>query len=117
MAARPLMVPNAYSGEGSWSQWQYHFQNIVAVNDWNEEAQLKWLKVRLTGRAQSAFQHLATETQASLELALAALKERFEPSSQKTRYQAELQTCRKKKFENWADLAEDLHLYLDKAVP
>ena len=69
MAARPLMVPDAYSGEGSWSQWQYHFQNVVAVNDWSEEAQLKWPKVRLTGRAQSVFQHLATETQTSLELA------------------------------------------------
>ena len=67
--------------------------------------------------AQSAFQHLATETQASLELALAALKERFEPSNQKTRYQAELQTCRKKKAKSWADLAEDLCLYSDKSYP
>ena len=84
------MVPDTYSGKWSWSQWQYHFQNVVAVNDWKEEAQLKWLKVRHTGRAQSAFKRLATETQASLELALVALKEKFEPSSQKTRYQAEL---------------------------
>ena len=90
---------------------------LVAVNDWNKEAQLKWLKVRLTGRAQSAFQHLATETQASLELALAAIKEIFEPSSQKTRYQAELQTRRKKKAVSWADLAEDLRLYSDKTYP
>ena len=103
MAARPLVVPDAYSGEGSWSQW-HHFQNVVVVNDWNEEAQLKWLKVWLTDRAQSTFQRLATETQASLELALAALKERFEPSSQKTIYQAELKTRRKKKTDSWADL-------------
>ena len=89
----------------------------MAVNDWNEEAQLKWLKVRFTGRTQSAFQHLANETQDSLELTLAVLKERFEPSSQKTRYQAELQTHRKKKVESWADLAEDLHLYSYKAYP
>ena len=71
----------------------------------------------LTGRAQSAFQHLATETQASLELALAALKERFKPSSQNTRYQAELQTHKKKKAERRADHAEDLCLYSDKAYP
>ena len=60
---------------------------------------------------------MATATQASLELALAALKERFEPSSQKTRYQAELQTRRKKKTESWADMAEDLRLYSDKEYP
>ena len=73
--------------------------------------------MRLTGQAQSAFQHLATDIQASLELALAALKVKFEPFSQKTRYQAELQTHRKKKAESWADLAEDLCLYSDKAYP
>ena len=55
-------------------------------------------QVGLTGKAQPVFQYLVTETQASLELALAALKERFEPSSQKTRYQAELQTLGRRKL-------------------
>ena len=41
-----------------------------------------------------SFPSLATETHTSLELALAAIKEKFEPSSQKTRYQAELQTLK-----------------------
>ena len=67
-----------------------------------------------THSSRLAFQHLVTETQPSLELALAALKERFEPSSQNTRYQAELQTGRKKKIESWA---EDLLLYSDKVYP
>ena len=114
---RPLVLPDAYSGEGSWSQWYFHFQNVVAVNGWDEGTQLKWLKVRLTGRAQTAFQRLPTETQQDLGQTVTALKERFEPASQKTRYQAELQTRRKKKSESWADLAEDLRLLADKAYP
>ena len=69
------------------------------------------------GRAQSVFQHLATENQVSLELALAALKMRFEHSSQKNRYQAELQVHWKKKTGSCTDLAEDLCLYLDKVYP
>ncbi len=73
--------------------------------------------MRLTGRAQTAFQRLPAETKASLNSTAEALKERFEPASQKTRYQAEFQTRRKKKTENWADLAEDLLFQADKAYP
>ena len=48
---------------------------------------------------------------------MAALSERFEPQSQNTRFQAELQTRRKKKAESWADLGEDLRRLADKAYP
>ena len=117
MATRPLVLPDAYSGEGNQSQWYFHFQSMVAVDEWNKETQLKWLKVRLMGRAQTAFQRLPPATQANFAETIAALKERFKPASQKTRYQAELQTRRKKKTENWADLAEDLRVLADKAYP
>lgn len=115
--ARPLVTPEAFNGEGSWTEWYFHFKNVVEINDWNEDSQLKWLKVRLTGRAQTAFQRLPAATQTNFNDAVAALKERFEPKSQKTRYQAELQCRRKKKTESWADLAEDLRLLADKAYP
>ena len=100
-------------------QWSYHFDNVAAVNGWNDDDKLKWLKVRLTGRAQTAFQRLPEATRADIKLSTKALnlKERFEPSSRKTRYQAELQTRRKKSTESWADLAEDLQLLADKAYP
>ena len=117
MATRPQLIPEPFSGEGSWTQWEFHFENVAAVNGWDGAAQLKWLKVRLTGRAQIAFQKLPAETQADVERAMKALKERFEPASQKTRYQAEMQARRKKGTESWADLAEDLRLLADKAYP
>ena len=117
MAARPLVLPDPFSGEGSWEQWYFHFQNVAAVNDWNAENQLKWLKVRLVGRAQTAFQRLPDDTRADFKLAVAALKERFEPASRKTRYQAELQSRRKRKTESWADLADDLRRLANKAYP
>ena len=46
-----------------------------------------------------------------------ALRERFEPKSRQSRYEAEFQTRRKKKSEGWADFAEDLKLLADKAFP
>ena len=91
--------------------------NVAAVNEWNEAHCLKWLKVHLTGRAQIAFQRLSPEIRNSYDEAMEALKERFEPSSRKTRYQAELLVRRKKKAETWGDLVEDLRLLANKAFP
>ncbi len=73
--------------------------------------------MRLTGRAQTAFQHLSATNQATFALAIAALKERFEPVTRKHRYQAELQARKKRKGESWADFAEDLKSTADKAYP
>jgi hypothetical protein len=111
------VLPDPFNGEGSCEQWSYHFDNVAAVNGLEAGDKLKWLKVRLTGRAQTAFQRLPDTTRADIKLATKALKERFEPSSRKTRYQAELQVRKKKSGESWADLAEDLRLLADKAYP
>lgn len=117
MASRPSVIPDAFNGDGSWEQWSYHFTNVAEVNEWDNEAKLKWLKVRLTGKAQTAFQRLSEEVRGSYSESIKALKERFEPSSRQTRYQAELQSRRRKKDESWADLADNLRLLADKAYP
>ena len=111
---RPLLLPDSFNGEGSWDQWRFHFLNVTAVYEWNEAHCPKWLQVHLTGQAQIAFQCLSPEIRDSYDEATEALKERFEPSSWKTRYQAELLVRRKKKAETWEDLAEDLRLLADK---
>jgi len=105
---------HVYSGLSSWEEWIMHFENVSAVNEWTGDQKLQWLKVRLTSRAQTAFQRLAGETQQSYERAKAALQERFEPKSWQSRYQAEFQTRRKKRSETWADFADDLKLLVDR---
>ena len=55
---RPLVLPEPYNGESRWEEWMYHFESVADVNGWDEAQQLKWLKVRLTRRAQTAFQRL-----------------------------------------------------------
>ena len=62
MATRPVVLPQNFSGDTSW-EWESHFQNVAAVNNWTEEDKLKWRKVRLTGRAQTAFKRLPAESQ------------------------------------------------------
>ena len=117
MAAKPLVLPEPFSGETSWEEWNFHFSNVADVNEWDDEQKLKWLRVRLTGRAQMVFQRLPAEARASYAEATSALMERFEPKSRKIRFQVEFQTRRKKKIEGWADFADDLKTLVDKAFP
>ena len=90
---------------------------MATVNDWGDAEKLNWLKVRLIGRAQTAFKRLPEEARGDYGRATAALRLRFEPPSQRTRYQAELQTRRKKRDETWADYADCLRLICYKAYP
>ena len=108
-----------FSGEenSSWRKWIYHFEGVPDVNGWNDATKLKWMKVRLTGRAQSVFQQLPAVRTTHYDGTKKALKERFEPSSWKGRYQSELQARRKQKSESWTDFADDLRLLNDKVFP
>ena len=114
---KPVVLPETFDGTREWDEWCFHFENVASVNGWDDSQKLKWLRVRLTGRAQKAL-HRLTETQwASYALTKDALKSRFDPESRQTRFQAEFQTRRKKASEGWADLADDLKSLADKAYP
>ena len=117
MAARPLVLLETFSREGEWSQWICHFENIAAVNEWDDDKKLLWLKARLTARAQLVLQHLPEEVRGNYARLKRAMKERFEPESRKGRYQAEFQARRKKPQEGWANFAQDLQVLVDKAFP
>ena len=85
------------------------------MNAWDESAKLQWLKVRLTGRAQTALKRIPEATRRSYSDTLAALKRRFEPDSKRELYAVEFQTRRKCKTESWPDFAEDLQKLADRA--
>ena len=114
---RPVVLPDTYSGDGNWSEWKYHFENVALVNEWSDEKKLQWLRVRLTGRAQKAIQHLTADAAASFSTTIKALDERFEPKSRRTLHQAEFQARRKKKSEGWAEFADDLKTLVEKGYP
>ena len=59
-----------YTGEKSWND---HFDSIATVCEWDDAASLKWMRVRLLGRAGTAFRRLHEQVcgdfrQASAEL-------------------------------------------------
>lgn len=115
--AKPLVLPETYSGTEDWDDWCFHFENVAAVNGWDDAQKLKWLRVRLIGRAQKALHRLPETSRTTYEVTRTALKARFDPESRQTRYQAEFQTRRKRTGEGWADFADDLKVLADKAYP
>ena len=116
MSDRPIVLPDTFNGEGSsWSEWKYHFTNVAQVNGWDDEAKLLWLRVRLVGRAQRNIQRLSEDL--TFTATIKALDERFEPSSRRARYQAELQVRKKLTTEGWAEYADDLRLLAERSFP
>ena len=94
MATRPAVLPEpskGIGGEYGWEDWLVHFNDVAAVNGWDEVAKLKWLKVRLTGLAQRAFQRIPDDRKADFDTAVKSLEERFEPESKRALYAAEFE--------------------------
>lgn len=51
-AVRPLVLPKTFDGTSSFSDWCFHFDNVAAVNGWDNVQKLKWLRVCMTRHAQ-----------------------------------------------------------------
>ncbi|KAL5494125.1 hypothetical protein EMCRGX_G015402 [Ephydatia muelleri] len=117
MSGKPLLLPEIYSGESQcWSDWIEHFESVAALNKWaTEDEKLKWLKVRLAGKARTAFQKLPRNVREEYGECLKALKQRFEPDSKKELYVAELHTRTRRIDEDWATFGDALKVLADKA--
>ena len=115
--ARPLVLPDTFSGEGDFTEWTDHFESVADVNEWDDAEKLRWLKVRLTSRALTAFKRFPEAARMSYAAAQSALQERFDPASRRELYVVEFQTRKKNRDERWADFGEDLRILADKAYP
>ena len=110
-AQKPVVLPDVFTGEKSWDEWIDHFDSVTAVNGWEDAAKLQWLRVRLTGRAATAFRRLPAVTRADFALATVAMRAR------KNCTMADMQTRTKKRKEDWAAFGEELKLLAGKAYP
>ena len=61
-ATRPLISPEPFSGECSWTDWVDHFEAAAAVNGWDNPTKLKWLPVHLHKLLGDACQLMQKET-------------------------------------------------------
>ena len=116
---RPIIMPDAYNGEPNcrWDQWIAHFESVAQINSWSDDVKTLWLQVRLTGKAQTAWERLDQTAKSTYSQAKAALRDRFEPSSKRDLYAAEFQARRRLERESWGDLADNLRGLADRAFP
>ena len=35
MAAKPVVLPDTFTGEASWDEWVCHFENVSDVSGWD----------------------------------------------------------------------------------
>ncbi|XP_019861885.1 PREDICTED: uncharacterized protein LOC109590400 [Amphimedon queenslandica] len=117
MAAKPIILPDAYSGETNWEQWLLHFNDCADVNSWDAANKLKFLRVRLTGRAQTVFHRLSDTDKASFDDAVLALEAHFEPKGKRELYLADFSTRTKRLTETWVEYADELRGLVEKAYP
>ena len=66
MAARPVVLPEAYSGETNWEDWAYHFENVATVNAWTAEQKLQWLQGPTDGASATSIPALIGNIQRKL---------------------------------------------------
>ena len=75
-STKPVVLPETFDGIKSWDDWYFHFENVAAVNGWSDEQKLKWLRVRLTGKAQKALLRIPEASRTTYEATRAALSTR-----------------------------------------
>ena len=104
--AKPLLLPESYGGEGDWAEWAEHFESIAIVNKWaTAEEKLKWLRVRLTGKALT---ELPQEVKENYGECIKSLQCLFDPDSKRQLYVAELSTRTKCRDEDRATFGDAL---------
>ena len=59
--SRPVVLPDAFNGEGSFIDWIDHFERVASLNKWSDDDKLLWLRICLTGQAQTAYKQLKGE--------------------------------------------------------
>ena len=119
MAQRPVLLPDPFDGEKtSWPEWETHFKHVAVVNKWESaDEKLKWLRVRLTGKALAAFSRCSEAVRSDYGECMKALAKRFNPDSKREVYVAELHSRNRRKEEDWATYADILKGLADKAYP
>ena len=86
----PRVLPEPYNGKSSWTDWHEHFESVAAINRWKDGEKILWLRVRLVSRAATAFKRVPEPARGNFADCIEALRERFDPSSKRKLYLAEL---------------------------
>ena len=112
---QPSVLPDLFTGEGDFSEWIHHFESVADVNGWDDDVtKLRWMHVRLIGKARVALTRCKAE---SYKQAREALQECFEPATKKELYKRSFQSRVKELTESWGNFADNFCVLAEKAYP
>ena len=111
------LIPDKFDGNSSFDDWVSHFECVAAINGWNDDKRLLWIRAHMIGKAHAAYSRFSHETKDSYVLSKAALCERFKPTSNREFYKMEFRSRERKQTESWADFGDTLLLLVDRAFP
>ena len=107
----------SFDGEpwSDWDAWIGHFESVAQVNGWDDPSKLLCLQVRLTEKAQTAWNQLSGEDKQESCRAKAVLWNHCELYSGRDLYAAKLQVKCSRQGETWGGLPNHLRLLANKA--
>ena len=111
------LLPDRFDGSSSVDDWVSYFESVAAINGCNEADKLLWFRVHVIGKTHVAYQYFSHETRNLYMLSKAALRKRFEPTSNRESYKVEFQNRERQSTESWADFGDTLFSLVNQAFP
>ena len=120
MAARPVVMPEAFSGEPGerdWDAYEQYFIQCAELNGWDAGRRAQFLGVRLRGQAERFAATLEPATRQDWDQFARALRGRFAPGNREALHKASFRSRRQRSGESFADLADNLRRLVALAYP
>ena len=105
--ARPLILPDKFTGDGDFGEWITHFDNVSVINGWNDVEKYNWLNLHVTGKARVTLTRLQQKPEKpTYEQVIDKLRMRFEPPAKRQLYKTRLTSRVKHDEESWDDYGD-----------
>ena len=114
---RPVVMPEAFDGEGDWAEYLSYFNQCATINQWSDAQKASFLGVRLRGAALRFHATIPQVRQQTWAHVMADLAQRFAPDANVRQYKAQFKARRRRPKETLAALADDLRRLVARAYP
>jgi len=112
--ARPIILPNKFSGDGDFGEWVADFDCVSRINGWSDAEKYNWLNLHVTGKARMTLTRLQQKPERpSYQQAVTKLRMRFDPPAKRELFKAMLASREKLDSESWGDYGEELVVLAD----
>ena len=114
---RPPVMPDQFSGQGSWPEFLAHFENCAELNEWTQRQMAQYLRVSLRGPAYLFLGTLPENRRVDYIELVSALEKRFTPENQTELYRAQLRNITRGEKQSLPELGQEIRRLVQLAYP